>query len=71
LQEASEQIATAKTEAGLAKEQIEGGINALKQIVFDPLLIERQAEIEALREEMEIADSLQTSDTRQRSSRAD
>jgi len=51
LQKALEEIATAETEANLAKSQIESATISVESIVFGQALIDKQGEIEALREE--------------------
>ena len=51
LQEALEEIATAGTEANLANSQIESATLSVDSVVFEQALIDKQGEIEALREE--------------------
>lgn len=51
LEEASMEVATARTEALLAKGQMKAGNDALAEIVFEPALLERRSEFEELREE--------------------
>jgi uncharacterized protein YhaN len=51
LEEASNKVATARTEAQLAKGQMKAASDALAEIVFEPALLERHAEFEELREE--------------------
>jgi uncharacterized protein YhaN len=51
LEEASNEVATARTEAQLAKGQMQAANDALAEIVFEPALLERHAEFEELREE--------------------
>jgi len=51
LEEASNELATARTEAQLAKGQMKAANDALAEIVFEPALLERRAEFEELREE--------------------
>ena len=51
LDEASDELATARTEAQLAKGQIKAANDALAEIVFEPALLERHSEFEELREE--------------------
>lgn len=51
LEGASSEVATARTEAQLAKGQMKAGNDALAEIVFGPALLERRSEFEELREE--------------------
>jgi len=51
LQKALEEIATAETEANLARTQIESATSSVESIDFEQTLIDEQGEIEALRQE--------------------